>query len=100
LVYYVWGDRGLLGILGFEGVDWATHRGAAAARVVLRAALERMVREGAVACEALVEPELRPRENEVYREAGFQPTAAWAIYGSARPVAFPKGTETTAKISG
>lgn len=100
LAYYVWGDRGLLGILGFEGVDWGTRGGAAAARVVLRAALERMVREGAEACEALVEPELRPREDEVYREAGFRPAAAWAIYGAARPVVFSKGSETTASMSG
>lgn len=100
LAYYAWGDRGLLGILGFEGVDWGARRGAAAARVVLRAALERMAREGARACEALVEPELRPQEDEVYREAGFQPAAAWAIYGSARPMASLKASETTARMPG
>lgn len=85
LAYYAWGPGRLWGILGFEGVDWAARGGAAAARAVLRAALERMAREGAAACEALVEPELRPREAELFREAGFLPAAAWAIYGSAGP---------------
>jgi hypothetical protein len=69
-------------------VNWSARGGAAAARVVLRAALERMAREGAAACEVLVEPELRPREAGLFREAGFLPAAAWAIYGSAGPRPF------------
>jgi ribosomal protein S18 acetylase RimI-like enzyme len=83
LAYYGWGPEPLFGILGFQGVDWKARRSAWVARSLLRAALDRAAREGVRACEALVEPELRPREHALYVEAGFRPVAAWAIYGSA-----------------
>ena len=83
LAYYGWGQGPLCGILGFQGVDWKARRSLSVARALLRAALDRAVREGARTCEALAEPELRPREHALFVEAGFRPVAAWAIYGSA-----------------
>jgi ribosomal protein S18 acetylase RimI-like enzyme len=55
-------------------------RGRALGRNLLAAAIARMRAAGAVHCEVLTIPEISPVAHKLYRAAGFEPAASWAIY--------------------